>query len=106
MENLLTSNSNKNEEFNRKAKSIQGLVIGINYEFFSSVELESLIFLTNHIREIPSEEIMGFRIVKYTESWFIFRKLKEAYSFRNLQEVIKILLIEYQHYETLAVLDF
>lgn len=106
MESSQTSKLNNKTEFQRKADSIKGLVGCLNYEFYSSVELETLILLTNHVRVIPSEEIKGFRIVKFTEAWFIFKKLKDAYSTRTMQEAVKELLIEYQHFETLAVLEF
>lgn len=104
MENSQTSESNKTK-FERTAKSIKGLVGCLNYEFYSPKELETIILLTNHIRVIPSEEIKGFRIVKYTEAWIIFKKIKDAYSTQTVMEAIKELLIQYEHFEVLAALE-
>jgi hypothetical protein len=104
MENSQTSNSTK-KKFQRKARSIQGLIGALNYEIYTSVELETIILLTNHIRVIPSDEIDNFRIVKYSEAWFIFKRLKDAYSERQVVEVMTELLLEYEDYETLAVLE-
>lgn len=104
MENSQTSNSTKTR-FQRKADSIAGLVGALNYEIYTSVELETLIFLTNHVRTIPSDEIENFRIIKYTEAWFIFKRLKDAYAEREVVSTIIKLLEEYEHYETLAVLE-
>lgn len=101
MENLQTSNSDK-DLFKLKADSITGLVQSLNYEVYSDVALETLILLTNHIRVIPSEEINNFRIVKYTEAWFIFRKLRDAYSERRVKEEMESLLEQYEHYEVLT----
>lgn len=106
MENSQTSSLPKKSKYKRAANSIQGLVTGLNYEIYSSVELETLILLTNHVRVIPSEEISGFRIKKYTEAWSIFKRLKKAYSERNMEEIIKDLLLEYEHYEVLNEIEF
>ena len=105
MENSQTSNSTKKTKFQGKANSIKGLIGALNYEIYTSIELETFIFLTNHIRVIPSDEIDNFRIVKYTEAWFIFKRLKDAYAERLVKETMIELLIEYEHYETLAVLE-
>ena len=93
------------KKFERIANSIVGLVGCLNYEIYTPVEVESLILLTNYIRTIPSEEIAGFRISKLTESHSIFTKLKDGYSTRTIQEAIKELLIEYEHFEILAKLE-
>lgn len=106
MENSQTSSLHKKSKYKRAADSIHGLITGLNYEFYSSVELEALILLTNHIRVIPSEEISGFRITKYTEAWSIFKRLKDAYSERKVEEIIKDLLLEYEHYEILKEIEF
>lgn len=103
MENLQISNSNKYLE---AANAIEGLLLGINYEVFSRKTLESIIFLINYIRVIPAEEISNFRIKKFTESWVIFKKLESAYSERRVQEVMRELLIEYEHYEILKEIEF
>ena len=102
MESSQTSELSK---YQRAANSILGLITGLNYEFFSPVELQALVFLVNHIRVIPSDEISGFRLTKLTESHFIFKRLKVAYSERAMQETMKELLIEYEHWEILAVLE-
>jgi len=93
-------------KYESTANSIVGLLTGLNYEFFSPVELQALVFLTNYIRIIPSDEISGFRITKLTESHRIFKRLKVGYSERIMQEVVKELLIEYDHFEILAAWDF
>ena len=103
MENLQTSNLDKYKEI---AKGIENLLLEINYEIYSRKTLETIIFLINYIRVIPGEEISGFRIKKFTEAWVIFKKLERAYSERRMHEVIKSLLLEYEHYEVIKELKF
>lgn len=88
----------------REARNIEKLLTGISYGAFSDKEIEDLIFLTNYVRRIPSDEIENFRIKKYTEAWVIFRDLKNAFSERTLEQEMHNQLIKYERYEILTAL--
>jgi len=101
MGNSRTSNSNKITTHRREANNIERLLKDISYGKFTDKEMESLIFLTNYVRTIPADEVHNFRIKKHTESWHIYKNLKNAFSHRNLDEVMNRLLIEHERYEVL-----
>lgn len=104
MENSQQSKSVKTNKYKSNAKNIDRLLKDISYDLFTDKELETLIFLTNYIRRIPSDEVENFRIKKYTEAWFIFKRLKDGFSTRTLPEVMVEQLEEYERYEVLAEL--
>lgn len=99
------SDSTKTTAYKRQANNIERRLKDMSYEQFTDKEMESLIFLTNYIRQIPADEVENFRIKKYTEAWFIYKKLKEAFSVRNLGDEMINQLEEYERYEVLAELD-
>jgi len=100
MENLQTL------KYKSQAKGIKKLVTSLSYEQFTDVEMTKLIMLTDYIRKIPSDEVKAFRIIKYSESWFIFNDLKRAFGTRSIEETIKGHLLNREEYELLNLLEY
>ena len=100
MENSLTL------KYKRQAEGIERLVTSISYERFTEADMVKLIMLTDYIRKIPSDEVKAFRIIKYSESWFIYNELKNAFATRTLEEAIKEQLLKREEYELLNLLKY
>ncbi len=82
--------------------NIYGLMNSMQFNFHSAIDNLILRSLVYYIRPIPKEERDNEKLVMYSESFYIFKRLENAYKNEELELEVEKLLLEYERYELLS----